>query len=490
MIIVTGGAGFIGSNILAGLEKQGYKDIVVVDWLGNGDKWKNIAKRELAAIIAPENMFDYMGKHKDEITAVIHMGAISTTTETDVDLITRSNFELSWKLWEFCRDNEKQFIYASSAATYGDGSQGFKDDNDLSALNALRPLNPYGWSKALFDRKVAREVLEGRKLPKQYVGLKFFNVYGPNEYHTAPINAWLKEKIGGAFNNAVEIRPVPEGALFLAGAAYFDGEWRFPFEKENTKLLNFYNMDGSIGKVMMMSQELVTDYYEDAVMQAVRLYFASGDYLTVFLPRAASDFNKFAANIGERRLKPEFNRERVEVSLPQFELFYKISDFRSLYALFGVQKIFLPDNYNFAKMINYDFPAYVEEVALQTKIRVRETRVRSGDAGGNGAAETVRPSAVTGLSGKDVKEFRANRPFIFMVNEGDIIGVYVKGCAEAAETAGKEDFQKTGTVYVREKKNGTPAWYEDKNQRGDFILRNDLKDKSLSDGNVSEAVLF
>ena len=307
---------------------------------------------------------------------------------------------------------------------------------------------------------------------------------------TAPINAWLKEKIGGAFNNAVEIRPVPEGALFLAGAAYFDGEWKFPFEEENTKLLNFYNMDGSIGKVMMMSQELVTDYYEDAVMQAVRLYFASGDYLTVFLPRAASDFNKFAANIGERRLKPEFNRERVEVSLPQFELFYKISDFRSLYALFGVQKIFLPDNYDFAKMINYDFPAYVEEVALQTKIRVRETRVRSGDAGGNGAAETVKPSVVTGLSGKDVKEFRANRPFIFMVNEGDIIGVYVKGCAEAAETAGKEDFQKTGTVYVREKKNGTPAWYEDKNQRGDFILRNDLKDKSLSDGNVSEAVLF
>lgn len=183
MIIVTGGAGFIGSNILAGLEKQRYKDIVVVDWLGNEDKWKNIAKRELAAIIAPENMFDYMEKHKEDITAVIHMGAISTTTETDVDLIIRSNFELSWKLWEFCRDNEKQFIYASSAATYGDGSQGFKDDNDLSALNALRPLNPYGWSKALFDRKVAREVLEGRKLPKQYVGLKFFNVYGPNEYH-------------------------------------------------------------------------------------------------------------------------------------------------------------------------------------------------------------------------------------------------------------------------------------------------------------------
>ena len=334
------------------------------------------------------------------------------------------------------------------------------------------------WGK-VFSRR-------NREQMKNMLGTEIWSL----QEDTAPINAWLKEKIGGAFNNAVEIRPVPEGALFLAGAAYFDGEWKFPFEEENTKLLNFYNMDGRIGKVMMMSQELVADYYEDAVMQAERLYFASGDYLTVFLPRAASDFNKFAANIGERRLKPEFNRERVEVSLPQFELFYKISDFRSLYALFGVQKIFLPDNYDFAKMINYDFPAYVEEAALQTKIRVRETRVRSGGAGGNGAAETVKPSVVTGLSGKDVKEFRANRPFIFMVNEGDIIGVYVKGCVEAAETAEKEDFQKAGTVYVREKKNGTPAWYEDKNQRGDFILRNDLKDKSLSDGNVSEAVLF
>lgn len=183
MIIITGGAGFIGSNIVAELEKQNYKDLVVVDWLGSQDKWKNIAKRELAAIVAPENMFDYIEQHKDEIDAVIHMGAISTTTETDVDLIIRSNFELSWRLWEFCRDHKKQFIYASSAATYGDGSQGFVDDNSLAAFNALRPLNPYGWSKVLFDRKVAREVKEGRSTPKQYVGLKFFNVYGPNEYH-------------------------------------------------------------------------------------------------------------------------------------------------------------------------------------------------------------------------------------------------------------------------------------------------------------------
>ena len=183
MIIVTGGAGFIGSNIVAELETQGYKDIVVVDWLGSDDKWKNIAKRELAAIVAPENMLEYINEHEAQIEAIIHMGAISATTEKDVDLIIRSNFELSWKLWEFCRDNHKQFIYASSAATYGDGSLGFVDRNDLEYLNQLRPLNPYGWSKVLFDRKVSREVLEKRSTPKQYAGLKFFNVYGPNEYH-------------------------------------------------------------------------------------------------------------------------------------------------------------------------------------------------------------------------------------------------------------------------------------------------------------------
>lgn len=183
MIIITGGAGFIGSNVLAGLEEKGYKDIVVVDWLGNEDKWKNIAKRELAAIVEPEKIFAYLEQHKSEIDAVIHMGAISTTTEKDVDLIIRSNFQLSWDLWCFCRDNNKRFIYASSAATYGDGEKGFDDNADIDFLNNLRPLNPYGWSKALFDRKVAREVLENRPTPAQYVGLKFFNVYGPNEYH-------------------------------------------------------------------------------------------------------------------------------------------------------------------------------------------------------------------------------------------------------------------------------------------------------------------
>lgn len=146
------------------------------------------------------------------------MGAISTTTETDVDLIIRSNFDLSWKLWEFCRDNQLQYIYASSAATYGDGRQGFLDDNSLSALNNLRPLNPYGWSKALFDRKVAREIQEKRKAPKQYVGLKFFNVYGPNEYHKGGQKSVIAH-IFPQVNNNEEVK------LFKSyNPAYKDGE--------------------------------------------------------------------------------------------------------------------------------------------------------------------------------------------------------------------------------------------------------------------------
>ena len=185
MIIVTGGAGFIGSNIVAALEQAGKKDIAVIDVLGHDDKWKNLAKRELSAIVDPSDADAFLQANREDITAVIHMGAISATTETDVDLIIQSNFTLSCKLWEFCRDNGASFIYASSAATYGDGSEGFDDDSSLEHLKKLRPLNPYGWSKSLFDLKVAREIAEKRPCPPQFAGLKFFNVYGPNEYHKA-----------------------------------------------------------------------------------------------------------------------------------------------------------------------------------------------------------------------------------------------------------------------------------------------------------------
>jgi len=183
MIIVTGGAGMIGSNIVAALEEQGRGPVVVCDRLRDGDKWRNIAKRELADIVHPDNLFAYLGANKADVETIIHMGAISATTETDADLIIETNFRLSLALWNWCAENEARFIYASSAATYGDGGEGFVDDGGLGPLSRLRPLNAYGWSKHLFDRRITRLIADNAPKPLQWAGLKFFNVYGPNEYH-------------------------------------------------------------------------------------------------------------------------------------------------------------------------------------------------------------------------------------------------------------------------------------------------------------------
>jgi ADP-L-glycero-D-manno-heptose 6-epimerase len=182
--LVTGGAGFIGSNIVARLARDPDRDVVVCDWLGSADeaRWRNIAKHPVADLVPPEQMFDWLARNGADVEAVFHMGAVSSTTETDVDKIVRSNFALSRDLWGWCAEHRRRLIYASSGATYGDGALGFDDDNDLKALGALRPLNAYGWSKALFDLYAVRQAALGHA-PPQWAGLKFFNVYGPNEAH-------------------------------------------------------------------------------------------------------------------------------------------------------------------------------------------------------------------------------------------------------------------------------------------------------------------
>ncbi|HWQ85085.1 ADP-glyceromanno-heptose 6-epimerase [Brevundimonas sp.] len=184
MIVVTGGAGFIGSNIVARLCDEGRRDIVVCDRLETADlgKWKNLAKHAIADFWAPEELFEGLERNAERIEAVVHMGAISSTTEPDADLILHTNFSLSRDLWAWCALRDARLIYASSAATYGDGGLGFEDHDDLRSLSALRPLNAYGYSKYLFDQYAARQA-QMRTAPTQWAGLKFFNVYGPNEYH-------------------------------------------------------------------------------------------------------------------------------------------------------------------------------------------------------------------------------------------------------------------------------------------------------------------
>ncbi|MET3834971.1 ADP-L-glycero-D-manno-heptose 6-epimerase [Brevundimonas sp. UYEF29] len=184
MIVVTGGAGFIGSNIVARLTAETAYDVVVCDRLETADlaKWKNLAKHAIADFWSPEELFEQLERHAERIEAVVHMGAISSTTEPDADLILRTNFILSRDLWDWCAIRGSRMIYASSAATYGDGETGFNDDDDADSLSQLRPLNAYGYSKMLFDQYAVRQADRGRA-PPQWAGLKFFNVYGPNEGH-------------------------------------------------------------------------------------------------------------------------------------------------------------------------------------------------------------------------------------------------------------------------------------------------------------------
>ena len=192
MLLVTGGAGFIRSNVVAALNEAGRSDVVVCDWLGSDGKWRNLAKRQLVDIVPPAELPDWLkGRRLD---AVIHLGAISETTATDGDLVIETNFRLSMRLLEWCTANAVPFIYASSAATYGDGADGFDDDASLLALKKLRPMNLYGWSKHLFDLAVAERGARGEKLPPQCAGLKFFNVFGPNEYHKGSMMSVLARR--------------------------------------------------------------------------------------------------------------------------------------------------------------------------------------------------------------------------------------------------------------------------------------------------------
>ncbi|MGO9932826.1 MAG: ADP-glyceromanno-heptose 6-epimerase [Steroidobacteraceae bacterium] len=182
MYLVTGGAGFIGSNVAAALSERNH-EVVVSDWLRDDERWRNLAKHEISEIIDPETMLAWLHRKGDRLRAVIHMGAISATTETNVDLIAARNIRATLELIEWCTQTQVPLIYASSAATYGDGTQGFDDSFTRDSLKRLRPLNAYGWSKHVIDRRIARMVEEKEELPPQWVGLKFFNVYGPNEYH-------------------------------------------------------------------------------------------------------------------------------------------------------------------------------------------------------------------------------------------------------------------------------------------------------------------
>ncbi len=182
MILVTGGAGFIGSNLVAALCERESAPVHICDRLDSPDKSRNIAKHRHGEVIAPELLTVWLAGKGEGLDAIFHLGASSSTVEGDPDVVFDNNLDLSMRLWRWCARHGVRFIYASSAATYGDGRAGFGDDNSLAALSRLSPLNLYGWSKHVFDVQAAMLAAAG-VAPPQWAGLKFFNVYGPNEFH-------------------------------------------------------------------------------------------------------------------------------------------------------------------------------------------------------------------------------------------------------------------------------------------------------------------
>ncbi len=182
LILVTGAAGFIGSNVARMLADEGSR-VVACDWFEHGAKWTNLQGVLLHDIIRPDALAPWLQAQAGSLSAIVHMGAVSATTETDVDLLVKRNIRATLDLWAYATERQARFVYASSAATYGDGSQGFVDDDSPEALSRLKPLNAYGWSKHLVDRRIVDDVRRGRPTPPQWAGLKFFNVYGPGEAH-------------------------------------------------------------------------------------------------------------------------------------------------------------------------------------------------------------------------------------------------------------------------------------------------------------------
>jgi ADP-L-glycero-D-manno-heptose 6-epimerase len=182
MILVTGGAGFIGSNLVAALRERALGPVFICDRIDAEEKSRNLKNHPAAAIIEPELLDAWLDTQGGSLDTIFHMGASSSTVATDANFVLDTNFDLSLRLWRWCANHDVRLIYASSAATYGDGRAGFDDDNDLTALSRLKPLNLYGWSKHLFDIDAVMLAAAG-VAPPQWAGLKFFNVYGPNEYH-------------------------------------------------------------------------------------------------------------------------------------------------------------------------------------------------------------------------------------------------------------------------------------------------------------------
>ena len=251
-IVVTGAAGFIGRNVVAALNKRGHTDLVLVDDLGTDDKWRNLRGLEFDRLIPSAMLWDFLrSPDAAAVSGVVHMGACSATTERDADYLARNNYQYSIDLADWCLASGARLVYASSAATYGDGSRGYSDD--AAVTPTLEPLNMYGFSKHLFDLWALKHGYLDR-----IVGLKFFNVYGPYEEHKGDMRSLVSKAY-------VEVRDTGRMRLFRSYKdEYADGEQKrdFVYVDDAVDVVLHFLLDNTVGGLFNCGTSRATTWLE------------------------------------------------------------------------------------------------------------------------------------------------------------------------------------------------------------------------------------
>ncbi|MEM4259828.1 MAG: ADP-glyceromanno-heptose 6-epimerase [Candidatus Woesearchaeota archaeon] len=250
MIIVTGSAGFIGSCIVRELNNKGITDIIIVDHLGDSEKWKNLTNLKYIDFIDKTNFFVEL-QFLQDIDLIIHMGACSSTTEKDADYLMSNNFKFSKKLYDWCYNNNCRLIYASSAAVYGDGYLKYDD----SKTNEYKPLNMYGYTKKLFDQYVIN-CIENKKILKQCVGLRFFNVYGPNEYHKSSMASVIFQ----SFNQIMKDKKVKLFKSYKEGVGHGEQKRDFVYIKDVVNVVTFMVKNKKINGIFNIGTSIARSY--------------------------------------------------------------------------------------------------------------------------------------------------------------------------------------------------------------------------------------
>jgi len=237
---------------------------------------------------------------------------------------------------------------------------------------------------------------------------------------TAPINEWINVRTEGMITTIAPEKDVSKEDIILASAVCFKNKWQIPFDADRTKDGEFLNLNGQKSPILMMHKKSNVLYYEDDVMQAVRLFYKTGDYITILLPKEGVSFEDFIDELSIQEFMPAFEATEVELFIPKFDYEYEVSNSKEVYKMMGISKIFSGSNYDFAKMVNFDTPEYISDVYFKARITIDEERTEATEV----STATTSKGAAPVVS---METFRANRPFIFMINNGDFIGAITHG---------------------------------------------------------------